>query len=295
MFIAIDALNKITIYEVSPRDGLQNLDHIISTKQKLQFIRSLQDAGLQHIEVTSFAHPQRIPQMADAEEVFQGQGSVLVMNQRGMDRALSVGATHFNIVYSPSEEFNQRNLGCDLNTAIDRYAKMLDGVPKENVRVYLSCFFGCPYEGEMSKSQLTRSITAAKLLGSTVVLCDTVGIANLSDIREAAMMTHQHDINAALHLHHKEDRLDHALSLVRVAIENGITEFDSSIGGLGGCPFIIGTCGNLPTESLVVWANANGFDCGLTWNDLKEPMRLARDIREGFFVEVPSMSHALPV
>ena len=286
---------SITIYEVGPRDGLQNLNRIIPTESKLQLIRTLQKAGLQNIEVTSFAHPERVPQMADAEEVFQDQGSVLVMNQRGMDRALSVGATHFNIVYSPSEEFNQRNLGCDLNTAIGRYEKMLDGVPKKNVRVYLSCFFGCPYEGEMSKPQLARAIANAKLLGSTVVLCDTVGVATLSDIREAAMMTHQHGIKAALHLHHKEDRLGHALSLVRVAIENGITEFDSSIGGLGGCPFMVGTCGNLPTESLVVWANANGFDCGLTWNDLKEPMRLARDIREGFLVEVPSISHALPV
>ena len=290
-----DFMSSITIYEVGPRDGLQTIKHTVSTQHKLELIESLQNAGLQHIEVTSFAHPTRIPQMADAEDVFQGQGSVLVMNQKGMDRALSVGATHFNVVYSPSEEFNERNLGCDLNTAIARYVKMLDGVPKENVRVYLSCFFGCPYEGEISRPQLARAIATAKLLGSTVVLCDTVGVASQLDVRDAAMMCHQHGIKAALHLHHQEDRVGHALSLVRVAIENGITEFDSSIGGLGGCPFMMGSCGNLPTESLVVWANANGHDCGLTWNDLIKPMRLARYIQEGFFVEAPSISHALPV
>jgi len=290
-----DFMSSITIYEVGPRDGLQTIKHTVSTQHKLELIESLQKAGLQNIEVTSFAHPKRIPQMADAEDVFQGQGSVLVMNQKGMDRALSVGATHFNVVYSPSEEFNERNLGCNTNTAIARYVKMLDGVPKENVRVYLSCFFGCPYEGEISRPQLTRAIATAKLLGSTVVLCDTVGVASQTDIRNAAMMCHQHGVKAALHLHHRENRVSHALSLVRVAIENGITEFDSSIGGLGGCPFMIGSCGNLPTESLVVWCNAHEIDCGLVWNDLIEPMRLARYIREGFFVEPLSMSHALPV
>jgi len=288
-------MQKITIYEVGPRDGLQCLEHIVPTETKLKLIDTLQKAGLQNIEVTSFAHPKLLPQMSDAEEVFRGQGSALVMNQKGMERALDAGVTHFNIVYSPSEEFNERNLGCDLNTAIARYAKMLEGVPKNNVRVYISCFFGCPYEGIIPDSKLERAIITAKLFGDTVVLCDTVGVANIPDIQSAATMIHQHNINAALHLHHERNRVTHALSLVRTAIDNGITEFDSSIGGLGGCPFIEKSLGNLPTESLVVWANAHGIDCGLVWNNLSDAMRLARDIREGFFVEAPSMSHALPV
>ena len=288
-------MTSINIYEVGPRDGLQNLEHIVPTEIKLLLIDTLQQAGLQNIEVTSFAHPKLLPQMADAEKVFQGQGSALIMNSKGMQRALDAGVTHFNIVYSPSEEFNRRNLGCDLNTAIARYMKMLEGFPKNNVRVYISCFFGCPYEGTISESKLERAITTAKLFGNTVVLCDTVGVANISDIESAAAMALRHNIKVALHLHHKEDRLMHALSLVRTAIDNGISEFDSSIGGLGGCPFIEKNLGNLPTESLVVWANAHGIDCGLTWNNLSDAMRLARDIREGFFAETPSMSHALPV
>lgn len=288
-------MRKITIYEVGPRDGLQNIDYIVPTETKLHLIDTLQKSGLRNIEVTSFAHPKLLPQMSDAEEVFRGQGSALVMNQKGMERALDADVTHFNIVFSPSEEFNQRNLGCDLNTAIARYAKMLEGVPKNNVRVYISCFFGCPYEGIIPKSKLERAVVTAKLFGSTVVLCDTVGVANIPDIQYAAAMTHQYDVKAALHLHHERDRVTHALSLVRTAIDNGITEFDSSIGGLGGCPFIEKNLGNLPTESLVVWCNAHGIDCGLVWNDLSDAMRLARDIREGFFVEAPSMSHVLPV
>ncbi len=288
-------MQKITIYEVGPRDGLQCLEHIVPTETKLHLIDTLQKSGLQNIEVTSFAHPKLLPQMSDAEEVFRGQGSALVMNQKGMERALDAGVTHFNIVYSPSEEFNERNLGCDLNTAIARYAKMLEGVPKNNVRVYISCFFGCPYEGIIPDFKLERAIVTAKLFGSTVVLCDTVGVANIPDIQSAATMIHQHNINAALHLHHERDRVTHALSLVRTAIDNGISEFDSSIGGLGGCPFIEKSLGNLPTESLVVWCNAHGIDCGLVWNDLSDAMHLARDIREGFFVEAPSISHALSV
>ena len=287
-------MQKITIYEVGPRDGLQCLKHIVPTEIKLHLIDTLQKSGLRNIEVTSFAHPRLLPQMSDAEEVFRGQGSALVMNQKGMERALDAGVTHFNIVYSPSEEFNERNLGCDLNTAIARYAKMLEGVPKNNVRVYLSCFFGCPYEGIIPDSKLERAIVTAKLFGNTVVLCDTVGVANIPDIQSAAAMIHQHNISAALHLHHERNRVTHALSLVGAAIDNGITEFDSSIGGLGGCPFIERSLGNLPTESLVVWCNAHGIDCGLVWNDLSDAMRLARDIREGFFVETPSISHALP-
>lgn len=288
-------MRKITIYEVGPRDGLQSLDHIIPVDKKIQLIESLQKAGLQNIEVTAFSHPRRLPQMADAEEVFQGQGSVLVMNQKGMDRALAAGATHFNIVYSPSEEFNERNLGCDLNTAIARYMKMLEGISKDNVRVYISCFFGCPYEGEMHRTKLARAIATAKLFASTVVLCDTVGVATIPDIRAAAMMAHQHRIKPALHLHHQVDRLPHTLGLVRVAIENGITEFDSSIGGLGGCPFIDGSPGNLPTESLVAWSKAHNIDCGVEWDDLSDALDLATKFGQGFSLWSSSQGHALPV
>ena len=148
---------RIEIYEVGPRDGLQNLEHFVPTEQKREFIRELRKIGFKNIEVTSFAHPRYVPQMADAEEVFDGQGAVLVMNQKGMDRALSAGVTHFNIVFSPSEAFNQSNLGCDLQTAVERYEQMLTGIPKSNVRVYLSCFFGCPIEGELDHRALHKA------------------------------------------------------------------------------------------------------------------------------------------
>lgn len=268
-------MSDITIYEVGPRDGLQNLEHFVPTQQKRALIKSLRKAGLKNIEVTSFAHPKYVPQMADAEEVFDGSGAVLVMNQRGMDRALAAGATHFNIVYSPSDTFNEKNLGCDLKTALARYIKMLEGVPKSHVRVYLSCFFGCPYEGEMSEGDKERAIRNAGIFGDTVVLCDTVGVGTGDDIRSGVTLAQDHSLRVALHLHIREGRLAHGLSLVRVAYETGVREFDSSIGGLGGCPFAPGSPGNLPTEALVNWCQVRGIDCGLAYNDLRESLKLA--------------------
>tara|TARA_R110002110_G_scaffold190715_3_gene398882 strand:- start:259 stop:1113 length:855 start_codon:yes stop_codon:yes gene_type:complete len=277
-------MNKvgITIYEVGPRDGLQTIKKLVPTRTKRALINALRSAGLRSIETVSFAHPLHVPQMADAEQVFDGEGAALVMNQRGMDRALKSGVTHFNIVFSPSNEFNLRNLGCELKEAILRYAKMLDGTPKANVRVYISCFFGCPYEGEMSMSKRIKVIQAAKLFGDTVVLADTVGVGTQHEVEVGAGICDKVGIKAALHLHHRADREEHALSLVRKGIECGITEFDASIGGLGGCPFVEGSPGNLSTESLVRWLAFHGHDCGVSIDDLANAKRIALSIAEPF-------------
>jgi len=277
-------MNKvgITIYEVGPRDGLQTIKKLVPTRTKRALINALRSAGLRSIETVSFAHPLHVPQMADAEQVFDGEGAALVMNQRGMDRALKSGVTHFNIVFSPSNEFNLRNLGCELKEAILRYARMLDGTPKANVRVYISCFFGCPYEGEMSMSKRIKAIQAAKLFGDTVVLADTVGVGTQHEVEVGAGICDKVGIKAALHLHHRADREEHALSLVRKGIECGITEFDASIGGLGGCPFVEGSPGNLSTESLVRWLAFHGHDCGVSIDDLANAKRIALSIAEPF-------------
>ena len=277
-------MNKvgITIYEVGPRDGLQTIKKLVPIRTKRALINALRSAGLRSIETVSFAHPLHVPQMADAEQVFDGEGAALVMNQRGMDRALKSGVTHFNIVFSPSNEFNLRNLGCELKEAILRYARMLDGTPKANVRVYISCFFGCPYEGEMSMSKRIKAIQAAKLFGDTVVLADTVGVGTQHEVEVGAGICDKVGIKAALHLHHRADREEHALSLVRKGIECGITEFDASIGGLGGCPFVEGSPGNLSTESLVRWLAFHGHDCGVSIDDLANAKRIALSIAEPF-------------
>ena len=144
----------MNIYEVGPRDGLQSAAVKLSTEEKVQMIGLLHDAGLNKIEVGSFVHPQRVPNMADSEDVFREVSGldcelgVLVPNKRGLDRAKSVGAEKFNIFLSPSETFNQNNLGADLKTIFSNYRSMLYGVPKEDIRVYVSHAFGCPIEGK---------------------------------------------------------------------------------------------------------------------------------------------------
>ena len=273
---------EISIYEVGPRDGLQTIKKIVPTRMKRALIQALRGAGLRSIETVSFAHPLYVPQMADAEEVFDGEGAALVMNQRGMDRALKSGVTYFNIVFSPSEEFNRRNLGCELNEAIGRYVKMLEGVPKANVRVYVSCYFGCPYEGDIAMGMRAKAIRAAKLFGDTVVLADTVGTGTKHEIEVGVGICEKVGIRPALHLHHRADREEYALSLVRKAIDCGITEFDSSIGGLGGCPFVEGSPGNLSTESLVRYLGFLGHDCGVSIDDLANAKRIALKIAEPF-------------
>ena len=270
----------IRIYEVGPRDGLQTIKQIVPTRMKRTLIEALRSAGLTSIETVSFAHPLYVPQMADAEQVFDGQGAALVMNQRGMDRAVKSGVTHFNIVFSPSNEFNLRNLGCGLKEALARYMVMLEGVPKANVRVYLSCFFGCPYEGDMPMAKRAKAIQAAKLFGDTVVLADTVGVGTENEIEAGVGICDKVGIRPALHLHHRAGNESRALSLVRKGIECGITEFDSSIGGLGGCPFVEGSPGNLSTESLVRWLTFQGYDCGVSIEDLANAKRIALKIAD---------------
>ena len=268
---------KGTVYEVGPRDGLQNLKQFIPTEIKKGLIDELYKAGLTHIEETSFAHPKYVPQMADAESVFE-RGSVLVMNQRGLDRALSVGAEKINIVFSPCEKFNMKNLGKTKSELITMYYTMLNGIPKENIRVYISMAFGSPYTGVISPKMMQLCIKDAKILGKTVVLSDTVGVATREEVSLWTDMIKENNLKPAIHIHHNGDE-QKALQTVRHALFEGITEIDSSIGGLGGCPFVEESGANLSTETLVRHLNAWGFDCGITEKKLRPALKIVREIK----------------
>lgn len=257
---------KVSVYEVGPRDGLQGLEQPVKTETKIQLINALYNAGLENIEETSFAHPRLVPQMADAEDVFQ-KGSVLVMNKRGYDRAMAVGAEKINIVFSPCETFNMKNMGKTRSEIVLMYKTFMK-IPKENVRVYISMAFGSPYSGIVSPQTLKSCITDAKMFGNTIVFSDTVGCASNEEVALWAEMAFDRKITPALHLHHKGNE-EKALTLVKTGLLNGIREFDTSIAGLGGCPFTENSGGNLATETLVRHLNAWGFDCGLTEDDLQ--------------------------
>jgi len=266
---------KVTVYEVGPRDGLQYLEHIISTDDKKNLINALYRAGLVNIEEVSFAHPKRLPQMADAEKVFSGFGAGLVMNKRGYDRAVKTGVKKINIVFSPCETFNVNNMGKARQEIVLMYKTFMDNVPKKDVRVYLSMSFGSPYSGIVSPRLMRSCLRDAKMFGNTVVFADTVGVASEQEIALWAEMALEEGLTPALHLHHKGDE-SRVVSLVRSGLLNGIKEFDSSINGLGGCPFADGSGANLSTQTLVRHLNAWGFDCGIQESDLADAARIAR-------------------
>ena len=268
---------KVKIYEVGPRDGLQALSYFVDTATKIELINTLYTAGLNDIEETSFAHPRLVPQMADAEDVFSG-GSVLVMNKRGYERAKSVGAKKINIVFSPCEEFNKRNLGKTRDELYEQYSSFMGEVDKESVRVYLSMAFGSPYGGAVNFDLMKECIHDAKMFGNTVVFADTVGVGSTEEVAMFANMALEMNMTPALHLHHTGDE-ERAIDLVYAGINHGIREFDSSIGGLGGCPFAEESGANLSTETLVRYLNGWGCNTGIHQDDLIAALRIVSDIR----------------
>jgi hydroxymethylglutaryl-CoA lyase len=267
------------IYEVSPRDGLQGIDTIVPTADKLALIDMIVRAGIKKIEVGSFVHPHYVPNMADSGVVFAETSlkypncelSMLIPNKKGMDRAKSRGVQKYNIFMSPSIGFTKNNHKKTPKGVFEAYLRIMEGIPKKDVRVYLSCVFGCPMDGEIEKNALVESLEWADYFGNTIVLSDTAGRATGKGIESVIRTAKDTGISAdmALHLHHDggtlamRDKLD-------VAYRLGVREFDSCIMGLGGCPFVDGSGGNLSTEELVLWGMKNGLDSGIHINDLAD-------------------------
>lgn len=268
---------KVTVYEVGPRDGLQALKQPVETSTKIKLIDALYNAGLKNIEETSFAHPKLVPQMADADEVFR-KGSVLIMNKRGYDRAVAAGATKFSIVFSPCETFNMNNMGKTRSEIVLMYKTFMDKVPKKDVRVYISMAFGSPYSGVPNVSTLISCIRDAKMFGRTVVFADTVGVGTRKEVQQLAELAKNEQMRVALHVHHRGNE-EKALELIRAGLFSGIKEFDSSIGGLGGCPFTENSGANISTESLVRHLTAWGFDCGVNKAGLTIASQIAEKIK----------------
>lgn len=263
-----------SIYEVGPRDGLQNLGHIVPIDDRVKLIESLTDAGLRDIEFGSFVHPKRVPTMAGAGELYQRCADIdanlaaLIPNRKGMRDAQDAGVERFNVFFSPNEDFNMRNLGCYQDEAIEAYSQMLLGIPSSQVRVYLSMAFNSPLDS------LTKSIAKAECLGNTVVLCDTNGYASPNNMRQVIGLSQG---NTALHLHYSSDKAQ-MFENITVAYESGIREFDTSIAGLGGCPFVKGSRGNLGTGELISWAEQEGLDCGISLKDIQGAEKIAKSL-----------------
>jgi hydroxymethylglutaryl-CoA lyase len=250
----------ITVYEVGPRDGLQNEAAAIATADKIAFVDRLSEAGLAVIEVSAFVNPTRVPQMADAGEVFAGivrrpgtRYSALVPNLHGLDRAHQAHVTEIALFASASETFSRRNINQSIDESFANYAAVAKSAIDAGVRVrgYLSTAFGCPFEGDVPIARVVTLTERLLDLGVfEVAVSDTIGIAHPGQVRAVlTQLLHRSDAaRLAMHFH---DTRGTALANVLTALDFGITTFDASAGGLGGCPYAPGATGNLATEDLL--------------------------------------------
>jgi hydroxymethylglutaryl-CoA lyase len=265
--------SRVSVYEVGPRDGLQAEKTVLPLPVKLELIERLGDAGLVIIEATSFVSARWVPQLADADDLMTGlqrrpgvRYPVLVPNERGFERAMAVGADELAIFVSATETFAKQNLGTTLDGAIEMAAPVVkaamgEGIP---VRGYVSMCFGDPWEGRVDPA--APAAVAARLMElgcSTISLGDTIGVATAGHVvavldRVAAAGVPRD--RTALHLH---DTYGQALANVLAGLEAGVTEFDSSAGGLGGCPYAKSATGNLATEDLVWMLDGLGIETGV--------------------------------
>jgi hydroxymethylglutaryl-CoA lyase len=263
----------ISIVEVGPRDGLQNERVSISTSDKIAFVDLLSAAGLPVVEVTAFVSPKWVPQMADAAEVCAGiarrpgtRYTALVPNVQGLDRAIAAGITEVAVFASSTETFSRKNINQSIGESLDTYADVCRRAQAAGLRVrgYLSTAFGCPFEGAVEPGQVAEIAARLFDLGVfEVAVSDTIGIAHPGQVPGVleAVLARVPAAHLALHFH---DTRGTALANVLTALPFGITTFDASAGGLGGCPYAPGAAGNLATDDLVYMLNGMGFETGVS-------------------------------
>ena len=267
------AAKSVNIYEVSPRDGLQNEASTLSTEDKVALIQGLVDAGMKDIEVSSFVRPSWIPQLADAAEVVARLPQAddvrywgLIPNRRGLERAIDFGLTHVATFLSASETHNQKNLNRTQRETLNAQREVIRSAKAEGltVRAYISTVFGCPYEGAVSMNRTSQLATALMDAGADiVVLGDTIGMAHPDLVRETIAYVANAGIPLARTALHMHDTRGTAVANVVAGLEAGIRTFDGSIAGVGGCPYAPGAAGNAATEDLIAVLEAMGWSTGI--------------------------------
>ncbi|WP_275297315.1 hydroxymethylglutaryl-CoA lyase [Shewanella electrica] len=262
---------QVSIYEVGPRDGLQN-ETLLATSAKVALIDALAAAGVRRIEAGSFVSPKWVPQMADSAAVYQQihrashvRYSALTPNLRGFEQAVAVGIDEVAVFTAASESFCQRNIHCSITESLNRFEPIFAAAKQQRipVRAYVSCVLGCPYEGEIAALQVAAvSKTLIDMGAYQVSLGDTIGVGTpLKAQRMLAAVNNQVPIaQLALHFH---DTYGQALANVLACLDSGISTIDSAVAGLGGCPYAKGASGNLATEDLVYLLHGLGIDTSI--------------------------------
>jgi hydroxymethylglutaryl-CoA lyase len=281
----MNALPKaITIREVGPRDGLQN-EQPIDTEAKVTLINLLSGTGVSRIEAVSFVHPSAIPQMADAEQVWaridrnpRVRYSALVPNSRGASRALAAGLTEIEVVVSASDTHNRKNV----NRSTDESLRDIEGIIRDvhhaggMLEVIVSTAWGCPYEGDVPVERVLSVATRAIAAGAdSLTYGDTTGMATPTRVIDLVTRTRQEldDVALALHFHNTRGT---GLANLYAALELGVTNFDASVGGLGGCPYAAGATGNIATEEVVAMVEDMGIATGIDLDALLEAATFAQ-------------------
>jgi hydroxymethylglutaryl-CoA lyase len=270
---------RVTLYEVGPRDGLQNESRMVPTADKIAFIDALSASGLGHIEITSFVNPTWIPQLADAGDVARGIRrrpgivySALVPNRKGLEAALEAGMSEIAVFLSASETHNRKNVNKTITETLRAFEEVVEPASARGVgvRAYVSTVYGCPYEGAVDPRRVIELTRTLREMGVyQVSLGDTIGVANPAQVERVLEMVLAEfpadDI--AMHFH---DTRGTALANCMVGLALGITTIDAAVGGLGGCPYAPGASGNLATEDVVAVLHAMGVETGIDLDLLVE-------------------------
>ncbi len=273
---------KATIMEVGPRDGLQMEENFVPTESKIEMIRLLAQAGIPVIQATAFVHPAKVPQMADAEDLLAGLGplngtlvSALVLNPRGVERACGCRLDIIEVSISASDTHGLKNAGMDFRQAVSRVGAMIETAGRCGFRTQasLQCAFGCVHDGPIPIRRVVAAVQAMVDAGARgITLADTTGMADPGQIRKVLEMTLKvtGQVPVTLHLHDTR-----GLGLVNLVagLEMGVTRFDTSCGGLGGCPFVPGAAGNIATEEAVHLLSRLGIDTGVDVKKVAECTR----------------------
>ncbi|XP_039218999.1 hydroxymethylglutaryl-CoA lyase, mitochondrial isoform X1 [Crotalus tigris] len=269
----------VKIVEVGPRDGLQNEKNIVPTRVKIDLINMLSETGLSVIEATSFVSPKWVPQMADHTEVMQGirkvpgvSYPVLTPNLKGFEAAVAAGAKEVSIFGAASEAFTKKNINCSIDESLQRFGDVLQASKGASipVRGYVSCVLGCPYEGKISPAKVAEVSKKMYTMGCyEISLGDTIGVGTPGNMREmlSAVMKEVPVEALAVHCH---DTYGQALANTLVALQMGVNVVDSSVAGLGGCPYAQGASGNVATEDMLYMLHGLGIHTGVDLSKLLE-------------------------
>ena len=268
---------RVKLVDVGPRDGLQNEKQPVPAAVKIELVHRLQAAGLKEIEVTSFVSPKWVPQMGDNAEVMAGierradvRYSVLTPNMKGFEAAVLSRPDEIVVFGAASEAFSQKNINCSIAESIERFAPVVAAARAAGIHVRgaMSCTVGCPYEGEVAPERVAYLAGLMKDIGvQHIGVADTIGVGTPIKVRKAIEATLQHfDLNdVSGHFH---DTYGQALSNTLAALAMGVWQFDTSVAGLGGCPYAKGATGNVATEDVVYMLHGMGIDTGIDLDQL---------------------------